>query len=494
MPMQAPDSGVTVRMYRQGHGDCFLLAFRGEDGNPVFMLIDCGLMGGSQVDANLTIARIINHIREATGGYLHAVVVTHEHKDHVSGFNNAAFDDLTIGELWLAWTEDPNNDRANELREEYNDTLLGLVSAAQALGSSSNLGARNMADAIEELLELDVEGGLALGAGRVLSIKGITNKRAIKKLRDRAERVRFLQPHQKPVTLPSSQVRGFVLGPPEDGEKLKDMDPADDEGYHLAQAQAEQRSFLAAAHEMSTLQFDDEDAVVRRANANRPFVERYTLDVRENLPSRHAAFFKKYGIGQENHPDDWRQIDQEWLGAAESLAMRLNSYTNNTCLVLALELPVSKKVLLFVGDAQRGNWASWRDGSWNEDNGLDADERITVDDLLARTVLYKVGHHGSHNATLKTEGIEKMALGDYAHEFVAMIPANSEWAYSKSHPWKHPLKSLKDAILHKARGRVLQLNIDHVEKPQSVSQSDWQEFTDRLLEAEEFLQIDILDE
>ena len=26
--MKAPDSGVKVRMYRQGHGDCFLLAFR----------------------------------------------------------------------------------------------------------------------------------------------------------------------------------------------------------------------------------------------------------------------------------------------------------------------------------------------------------------------------------------------------------------------------------------------------------------------------------
>ena len=37
----APKSGVKIRMYRQGHGDCFLLAFAGDkaDGTPVIMLI-----------------------------------------------------------------------------------------------------------------------------------------------------------------------------------------------------------------------------------------------------------------------------------------------------------------------------------------------------------------------------------------------------------------------------------------------------------------------
>jgi hypothetical protein len=58
--------------------------------------------------------------------------------------------------------------------------------------------------------------------------------------------------------------------------------------------------------------------------------------------------------------------------------------------VLAFELGKGGKVLLFAADAQRGNWISWKDG----------DQTITATDLLDRTVVYKVGHHGSHNATL----------------------------------------------------------------------------------------------
>ena len=34
---------------------------------------------------------------------------------------------------------------------------------------------------------------------------------------------------------------------------------------------------------------------------------------------------------------------------------------------------------------------------------------VTTDDLLARTVFYKVGHHASHNATL-VETFEKIII------------------------------------------------------------------------------------
>ena len=73
----------------------------------------------------------------------------------------------------------------------------------------------------------------------------------------------------------------------------------------------------------------------------------------------------------------WRRIDDEWLYSAESLALKLNTGINNTSLVLAFELPASKKVLFFAGDAQRGNWVSWADLKWT-----DGDETITARDLL----------------------------------------------------------------------------------------------------------------
>ena len=48
-----PDNGVTVRMYRQGHGDCFLLAFPREGGGePVLradrLRLQAGLAGVSR--------------------------------------------------------------------------------------------------------------------------------------------------------------------------------------------------------------------------------------------------------------------------------------------------------------------------------------------------------------------------------------------------------------------------------------------------------------
>ena len=81
---------------------------------------------------------------------------------------------------------------------------------------------------------------------------------------------------------------------------------------------------------------------------------------------------------------------------AGALALAMNNATNNASLVLAFELSKGGKVLLFVGDAQAGNWRSWSDGAFD-----DGGTKVTAEDLLGRTVLYKVGHHGSHNATLK---------------------------------------------------------------------------------------------
>jgi hypothetical protein len=44
---------------------------------------------------------------------------------------------------------------------------------------------------------------------------------------------------------------------------------------------------------------------------------------------------------------------------------------------------------------------------------------MTGPDLLKRAIFYKVGHHGSHNATLKEKGLEEME-----RLRVAMIPVD----------------------------------------------------------------------
>src|SRR5262245_52603576 len=98
---------VRVRMYRQGLGDCFLLTFA-HSGGKYHMLIDCGVLRGTE-DAETKMRAVVTDIKEETGHHLNLVVATHEHWDHLSGFLQAGdiWDEITVDEVWLAWTEDP---------------------------------------------------------------------------------------------------------------------------------------------------------------------------------------------------------------------------------------------------------------------------------------------------------------------------------------------------------------------------------------------------
>ena len=105
---------VRVRMYRHFLGDCFLLSF-GE--SQAHMLIDCGVIGGTQGAPEL-MQKVAQDIKQATDGHIDVLVATHEHWDHLSGFLQAQeiFDSMEFKNVWLAWTEDPNDDLAEGLR------------------------------------------------------------------------------------------------------------------------------------------------------------------------------------------------------------------------------------------------------------------------------------------------------------------------------------------------------------------------------------------
>ena len=107
---------VSVRMYRQGLGDCFLLTFSRESGAPYRMLIDCGVVLGTS-DPTTIMKQVVSDIATVTGGHIDLLVATHQHWDHLSGFTQAAaeFDGLTIGQVWLAWTEDPTDPLADKV-------------------------------------------------------------------------------------------------------------------------------------------------------------------------------------------------------------------------------------------------------------------------------------------------------------------------------------------------------------------------------------------
>ncbi|MEK6261342.1 MAG: hypothetical protein AABP62_22305 [Planctomycetota bacterium] len=486
--MPAPASGVTVRMYRQGHGDCFLLAFRKIDGSPFYMLIDCGYKPGSQIHRQ--IQEIVDDIHESTNGHLDVVVITHEHQDHVNGFwvqvganEIERFQHIGVDRLWLAWTEDPHDDLANELRERFDDELLGLLAARASLAAAGAAGYA-IAERVSALLEL--EGSNPLNP---FALEGGTNKRAIQFIKHKANETLYLNPFNTIYSLPNVDgVRVYAMGPPRSESLLLSLDPLGSEGFERNLAEtAQSGAFLAAAMDHGGGNFAT--AAGNAVEAQQPFARRFRIPENERNASDHAVFFQTHLDG-----DDWRRIDHEWLRTSETIALRLNNEVNNTSLVMAIELPGTQRVLMFVGDAQRGSWISWDDGSWTNDDG----QEVTTTDILGRTVFYKVGHHGSHNATLKGEAdsiypnLNWMAQGNFAAEFVAMIPANEVWANEEAH-WTHPLPSIRDALMQKAKGRVFQTNIDNVEKPPATSQQEWDTFQNSIVENDLYFEYTVLD-
>lgn len=490
-PLIPPDNGVTVRMYRQGHGDCFLLAMpRDGGGDPVYVLIDCGFKPGSPAFLKKkTISDVVKHIGESTGYHLHLVIITHEHQDHVNGFwkeNDPYFAGFTIDEAWFAWTEDRSDTLANELRKKHHDVLLGLVSARRQLALAAG-EADPAVQRIDALLTLEFGGDADVLSPAALTLaaknpEDSVNKQAMKLVKDKARSGRgitYLHPGDGPRAVPETAgIRVYVLGPPRSETLLMSEDPMGSEGFPQEKGSAHPLSFTSA--------LDDE-------GAKAPFSSRFCVPMKKALAHKNSFFTLHYGREKEGKNDtdraeapdnaEWRRIDDAWLYSAETLALVMNKGINNTSLVLAFELPATRKILLFIGDAQRGNWMSWKDVSWKDGAGT-----VTARDVLERTVLYKVGHHASHNATLagaRTDpypNLSWMAQGNAAREFTAMITAVNAWAIRvKPKPWIHPLPSIRQALLQKAQGRVLQMDIDRPEKPETVSDEGWKEFTDRVV-------------
>jgi beta-lactamase superfamily II metal-dependent hydrolase len=497
--MEPPASGVTVRMYRQGHGDCFLLAMRKTNGTPFYMLIDCGLWSNSELESGPAIGEVIADIATSTNKKLDVVVVTHEHMDHVNGFAKSDeetslpyFDPIKIDQLWLAWTEDGDDEFANKLRERFNDTLLALMGAddhLQQAGLQVDSGARLM---LRDLLSFETgeeaadglrhrllkirrdQPNLSAREQGVEAIKGITNKRAIKYLREKvAGDPTFLRPDRGPYELKGVKgARVYALGPPRNEKQLLSLNPEGDEEFHLA-IDGAARNLLRATSANGPIGSNrcfDPRFGISRASIENPKAELQnavnnaygnTSDDKYLTKSPQAirAFFAAH-YGDKTAVGAWRQIDTAWLAGSESLALRLNDEVNNTSLVIAIELPATGKVLLFPGDAQRGNWISWAKLSWTVGN-----REVDARSLLNRTVFYKVGHHGSHNATLngtpdaEYANLSWLAMSEFKDEFVAMIPANTKWALGKARPWKHPLESIEEALHTKARGRYFEYTV-----------------------------------
>jgi hypothetical protein len=489
-------AAVRVRMYRHGLGDCFLLSFPRARKRDYQVLIDCGIILGTP-EGEDHIARVVKSLQQETANddekpTIDVLVATHEHWDHLSAFATAQleFKKFDIGQVWAAWTEDPKNDTANQLRSERAAKLkalqMGVAHLKLGLGATGALGAdgetgpaaadfRRTAEVLT-FWGIDPDHPLAgLGDEDVSRVAasvtafgvdpaGVDSLRATDKQpklgikdamkwcvdRPATQRL-FCKPGE--VIEPDDAIKGlrvYVLGPPTDKVQLlkdlptkkgKETYEEDEKTSHKAAG----RAFFGA--DVGQAQPDRARAEFERAT---PFGQKYRISMDE---AGALDFFREhyFGIGSDDH-EAWRRIDGSGLDDAAEFALQLDSDTNNTSLALAFEL-ADGRVLLFPGDAQVGNWESWHADSKGVKQEWEAGrQKVTAEELLGRTVVYKVGHHGSHNATLRGQGLEMMTD---VNRLVALVPVDTYIAHEKKHWGKMPFDPLMKALEEKTQGRVI---------------------------------------
>ncbi|MCF2502716.1 hypothetical protein L0663_04960 [Dyadobacter sp. CY107] len=434
---------ATIRMYNQDNlGDCFLLHFA-NDGQEAYLLIDFGSYEG---DNTLREKLIAENIKETIGDKKLTIVLTHQHKDHLSGFLHAG--DLLKGkerELWLSYLDSEKSKEGQAIRslmEKYwkkNEKINELIKVQpDADGRVANMRAQK--------LGFDLFGETQSSGAAITKLLEISN-----------DNVNFLTPGES-FFMPGTNdgVKVYVLGPPFDQKLLKKMNPSKaDEVVGL-----DMMMDFANIDISSTLMLDallSATGVESAGESDFPFAKRYidyelskqinSIPVRQDNNDAECPDDKsdpnkrKDSISEIYAREDWRKIDEEWLSEIGRLSLHMDTLTNNTSLVLAFELVKSKRVLLFVGDAQIGNWKSWMN---IKIKGSD----VTGEDLLSRTVLYKAGHHSSHNATLR-QGLDLMN----DKELMILIPVNEKVSTHRKFSMLKP--DMLRGYHRKSKGRVL---------------------------------------
>jgi len=384
---------VKVRMYNVGFGDCFLLHVR-VGGKTSKILFDCGSVKHGPMSMEDIVARIIRDVTDTDGeARIDVVVATHRHKDHVSGFANNLWKKVTVKEVWMPWTENPSDVDAEKIRERQSRLALSLRTVAQQRQATLAATA-----APEERVRLSAVMDLAVNAlSNEAAMAMLHTGFAGKPLR------RFLPTLTDSATfetdaLPHSTIN--VLGPSRDARVIKDMDPPIGQSYlRLLDGRGPDNDIPEPFREDWWLDYDLDPVGLLLSTADRQKIS---------------------GIGGD--------VDF-------NVALALDKALNGTSLMLLLE--IGKARLLFPGDAQWGTWrAALENPKWRQ--------------LMSKTTFYKIGHHGSHNAT-PVEFVEDILGAD----FWAMVST----AHVQHWPFI-PKEELLAALSQKCNNRVARTDIE----------------------------------
>ncbi|MDX0439617.1 hypothetical protein FB009_1263 [Sinorhizobium medicae] len=438
---------IDIRCYCHGLGDCMLLKLPKPDGTPFRMLIDCGIHSAASGGA-AKMRDIAADILKETEGWLDVLVITHEHWDHLSGFLQAAdlFAGLKVGEVWFSWAEDPNDADGRKLDRFKADAASTLASSALRLNAAP--GMSEMARGLNSLL------------GFIFGLEGEKVRMAREAARKMSSVVRHLEPGRLAPLPQVPGIRVYVLGPPRD-PKLLGTEDILSETYAIGPSAL---SVAPIANGLSlnegTLSIDDDPAAPFDGTVGSS-LSAMRQGVWPEDPAAASLFWGCYfgpaKVSRADGDQAWRRIDYDWLASSVDLALQLDSRTNNTSLVLAFEFVETGRVLLFAADAQIGNWLSWEKVNFPADGNRPAK---TADDLLRRTVFYKVGHHGSRNAT-RAAALEKM---DHS-ALVAFSPTDEDLAGKVR--WKDfPAPKTSQRLRELTSGRFIQSDSKWIHNPE----------------------------
>ena len=297
-----PSSSIRIRMYRVGFGDCFLVSFP-VDGASQHMLVDCGVHARGDIG---TMDRVLADIATETGGKLAIVVATHAHQDHISGFGRGKdiFKGFSeVGQIWMPWTENPEDDQASTLRRKR-------LALAMQLEQHFRLAANSSPQALAAVMNIaDNQSSLDfLHSGF-----------------DGKAKVQYLQAGSKVERVPIAGLSVKVLGPPRDQEFLSKMDPPPAQRYLRLGNKGEGAS----------------------ENVTKPFGDKWVL-------LRDSELLAQLRLDEASEKQLRKQLSDPSL---EALAFAIDQVLNNTSVVMLLTF--SGLSLLFPGDAQYGNWLSW---------------------------------------------------------------------------------------------------------------------------------------
>lgn len=393
---------LRVRMYRVGFGDFFLITVPTKAG-PKHILIDCGVHAG---DIGSMKACVQDLVKE-TDRKLALVICTHFHADHLSGFASQ-FNEFTQFEVEMVWI-------TNRLDPNRKDSMKFKAQIAQVANQLQlRLGAREDEGAKQAMAKLQNATGREFGVKGKKKKEGSNDKalRLLTKEFKGKPPVKYYQAGQKPV-LPKSlqgEIIAELLGPA----------PLNS-GKEFASSDNKSQQYIMRAADnglpptKTLLPFEKKWPAVATDYDIWTFKEyRTEADMKDRVPGT-EPWKRMERVLHDSQPDTL-------LAMVDAVDGTLN---NQSLVVL---FTCKGKKLLFVGDAQWGNWSYWLYGQKTTGDKPPA-IKDKASEILGSIDFYKVGHHGSSNAN----PIPAMAALNPA--CVSMCSTESNDAYSKKRPY-----------------------------------------------------------